>query len=240
MFEIKQSEPIEIFENRRASQPMEREAEALAHQPQPWIESSQPKTDAYILNANNCSNESWARHPASNGTQERQNRKWLTNALTTDNKYMGIMLYLREQRHCNLQELLPAEVTDLYHHHKVEQTFHIPIGNKEVDVRTGRIAVRVKNVGASAIFDPESHHNLITMDLIKQTRLPTSQINIRWERKERAVQPTTYSAFVLIHLASAPMLPGVFLVTNERIPGGFDLLLGRPWMIGIEERYQNY
>lgn len=160
--------------------------------------------------------------------------------LNMDRQFSEVLNHQREEDPADLQLLSHNKLRSLYKKAKFGQTYHIQVGDKTLSLIQGDIVTRIGPIQVTALFDPDVHHNQITAHCAKNARLQTRVVNINDDSLGGTKQRTRICPFVPLHIGTAPTLPGVFLVANERIPGGSDLLLGRPWMIGIEKRYMGY
>jgi hypothetical protein len=113
--------------------------------------------------------------------------------------------------------------------------YHIPFGDHILNMDEGEHAVQINSTALCAVLDPQVNYNLITCSTQACTKLNTISTPSHIEHAEGIM----YSAHVLIDLGSGPLLPGMFLLTEDYIPGGYDLVLGKPWMMGVERYFAN-
>ena len=93
----------------------------------------------------------------------------------------------------------------------------------------GEHAIQVNSTALHAVLDPQLNYNLITC--LAQTHAELSTISIP-PQDQVDTEEITYCVYVPIELSTGPLLPGMFLLTEVHIPGGYDLVLGKPWMMG--------
>ena len=103
----------------------------------------------------------------------------------------------------------------------------------------GEHAIQVNSTAIRAVLDPQLNYNLITRSAQTRTGLNTISIPPQDEEGEHT-EDITYCAHVLIELSTGPLLPGMFLLTEDHIPGGYDLVLGKPWMMGVERYFAKH
>jgi hypothetical protein len=111
--------------------------------------------------------------------------------------------------------------------------YHIPIGNRNLSIDEGELQIRVNNKSMRATFDAKANYNLMTKAAQMRSKLET----ITASEKDDDQGAIEYCSHVGISLGQGPVLPGLFLIIDDYIPGGYDVILGKPWMIGIEKRF---
>lgn len=192
----------------------------------------------------------WGEREESSGSEERT-RQWATRAtrfrilppkklINNDEQFSEVLSHIRNESQKDLQPLSHEALTSLYHGAQLNRTFHIRIGDKLLPLIPGRLNARIGHTLVKIIFDPEIYHNIITTECAKNVKLDIITIGTMLGNDMDTSQRTNFVPFVPLHFNGTPTLPGVFLTTNERIPGGIDLILGRPWIIGVENRYEGY
>ena len=82
-------------------------------------------------------------------------------------------------------------------------------------------------------MDTKVNYNLISHAMQMLTRAVT----VRTAAVNDDDEDIEYCADIRIEMERNLFLPGIFLVTDEYIAGGYDLVLGKPWMIGIERHF---
>ena len=111
--------------------------------------------------------------------------------------------------------------------------YQIPIGNRNLSIEEGEQQIRVKNKSMRATFDAKANYNLITKAAQMRSKLKT----ITAYEKDDNQEAIKYCSNVEINLGQGPALPGLFLIIDDYIPGGYDVVLGKPWMMGIEKKF---
>ena len=132
-----------------------------------------------------------------------------------------------------------GDVQDVYNSRIYKAFHHVPVGDKMFNIDEGEHAVRVNSKSLCAVLDPRLNHNLITRAAQQRTELETGVATWR-DLGDEKFTDIEYCCPVLIKLGVGPLLPGIFMVTDDPIPGGYDMLLGKPWMMGIECYFTHY
>ena len=125
------------------------------------------------------------------------------------------------------------EVQEAYNSRIFKAFHHVPVGDQVLNIDEGEHTVRINSKSLRAVLDPRLNHNLITRTALRRAGLETNVIP-QEDLEEGEIADIEYCSPVLIELGIGPLLPGIFMVTDSPIPGGYDLLLGKPWMMGIE------
>ena len=131
------------------------------------------------------------------------------------------------------------DIQDVYNSRIYKAFHHIPVGDKMFNIDEGEHAVRVNSKSLRAVLDPRLNHNLITRAAQQRTELETGVATWR-DLGDEKFTDVEYCCPVLIELGVGPLLPGILMVTDDPIPGGYDILLGKPWMMGIECYFTHY
>ena len=132
-----------------------------------------------------------------------------------------------------------ADAQEAYNARSYKAFYHIPIGDQILNMDEGEHAIQVNSTAIQAVLDPQLNYNLITHSAQTRTRLNTISIPPQGEVGEHT-EDIAYCAHVLIELSTGPLLPGMFLLTEDHIPGGYDLVLGKPWMMGVEHYFAKH
>ncbi len=111
--------------------------------------------------------------------------------------------------------------------------YQIPIGNRNLSIDEGEQQIRINNKSMRATFDAKANYNLMTKVAQIRSKLKTTTASER-DDNQGAIR---YCSQVEINLGQGPVLPGLFLIIDDYIPGGYDVVLGKPWMIGIEKKF---
>ena len=110
------------------------------------------------------------------------------------------------------------------------------MGDRELIVEEGEIDVTINKMPLRALFDPKTNFNAITLKAQKKVNLRTRTIT--------AGDPDNPDALccapVFIKMDDGPVIPAILSVTYGRINKGCDILLGKPWMIGVEKYFEGY
>ncbi|KAF8297806.1 hypothetical protein DL93DRAFT_2173722 [Clavulina sp. PMI_390] len=141
-------------------------------------------------------------------------------------------------KHMNLEEL-----ESLYRAKHFKRTYEIQLGERMLSLREGELPVHVNDLPVRVYFDPEATSNIIARSVIKHLRLPVESFSVNDIAENDSSylnESVDYCPVVPIQPDDWPPLPGRFVVSDERIIGGFDMVLGKPWLMGLQKRYQNY
>lgn len=114
-------------------------------------------------------------------------------------------------------------------------TYHIPIGNKVLNIKDGGHEVQVNGQLFRALLDLDVHFNLLTNHVCQAAALEAREINNEADPGSSLV----YCPEVPIVMSPSPPLPDMFIVVDRYIPGGYDMILGKPWMMNIKFRHKD-
>jgi hypothetical protein len=115
--------------------------------------------------------------------------------------------------------------------------YDVPIQNQTLTIADGEQLATIKGMNVRAILDASAHYNLITEETTRRLKIiPHEVISPRTHMSGRT---TSYCAYVPVVLGNGPILPGLFIIVDN-IQGGYELLMGKPWLIGIEKFNGNY
>lgn len=107
----------------------------------------------------------------------------------------------------------------------------------------GEQLLQIKKHTMRVLLDPSAIYNVITEKAQKRAGLishevPNTSQHPTFEDKEPI--NIMYCANVPLEADGSPILPGIFLVVTETLPGGVDLIVGKPWLAGVQKRYNGY
>jgi hypothetical protein len=137
----------------------------------------------------------------------------------------------------------PVQLEDAlmtYHNRSYARTHQIPIGSHVLEIEDGQQIAAINDRLFQATLDPKANYNLISQQCRDRAGL-TSKKSQGYESIGQAGHPDfEYCLEVPLRLCQGPKLPGTFLVVDDSDAQGYDVVLGKPWMLGIEERYKNF
>jgi hypothetical protein len=129
----------------------------------------------------------------------------------------------------------------LYAQKNFKTKYEIPIGNRVLTATEGIQKFKIYNRPVHAVMQSGYPFNLMTQQIqrdlgVRVTVLPTLPFEPSAEDF-----PTTimYAADVPVNIGEGPFLPGFFLIVED-IAQEFDVLMGRPWLIGLEKRFKDH
>jgi hypothetical protein len=150
---------------------------------------------------------------------------------------------------CRTNADLPSEAISLERAKEVYQQKlcnalrRIPIGNRFLIIEEGEHYVRINLQPFHMLLDPQAAYSVITSRALQRAGLHKMAARTT---QHRAVPSCVskpglaYCTYVPIDLGTRPVLPGLFLITNSHLPGGYDIICGKPWMIGLERHYARH
>src|SRR3984885_14329439 len=136
----------------------------------------------------------------------------------------------------------PINISDArstYDEQAFHMTYHLPLGNKALNIRDGSHNVQINGKTFRALLEPSAHFNIVTKDAFQDMELEVTRMEREDSGGSRIGTPEAYCPAMPIVLRPGPPLPGIFLVTDCQIPDGYDVILGKPWMMGIGLLYKD-
>ena len=120
-----------------------------------------------------------------------------------------------------------------YNSRNYKPYYHIPLGDRTLNIGEDEINVRLNGKLVRAVVDTKANYNLIS----RTTQMLTRAVTVHSAAVNDNNEDVEYCTDIRIEIERNLFLPGIFLVTDEYITGGYDLVLGKPWMIGIERHF---
>jgi hypothetical protein len=115
--------------------------------------------------------------------------------------------------------------------------YDVPIQNQTLTIADGEQLASIRGMNVRAILDASAYYNLITEEA--RSRLKITPHEVIGPRNRASGKSTSYCTYVPVVLGNGPILPGLFMIVNN-IQGGYELLMGKPWLIGIERFNGNH
>jgi hypothetical protein len=112
----------------------------------------------------------------------------------------------------------------------------IPVGNRWLNMGEGEHEVEINGNMFKAVLRPELHFNQITRNVQQLAMLPCQGLIA----EDGQSPDMDFCIRVPIYFGTGPILPGLFLVTEEEVVEGFDVILGKPWMIEVDQNFKNF
>jgi hypothetical protein len=140
-------------------------------------------------------------------------------------------------------ESSPKQLKDVlttYRNKHYSRIHQIPVGNHVLEMEDGQQNITINGQPFQAILEPEANHNLISQQCQSQAGLTTNRNQGCPLNRSRRYPDFEYCADVPLRLREGPDLPGTFLVVDDSDTQGYDVVLGKPWMLGIEERFKDF
>jgi hypothetical protein len=164
-----------------------------------------------------------------------------------DNEDTKLDAMFNQARNCAEQtdnpNMGPVQLEDAlatYHNRSYTRTHQIPIGSHILEMEDGQQDIAINGQLFQAILKPEANYNLISQQCQDQAGL-TSKKSLGHNLESQTGHPEfEYCPEVPLRLRQGPRLPGTFLVVNKSDTQGYDMVLGKPWMLGIEEQYKSF
>jgi len=186
------------------------------------LEQVTDKARPQTLEADERGSRKWSYHQlAAMSAQEASELSFRFNEAVND---------FRPRTTANAPYASIGEMTRVYNRRIYRARYDIPIRERVLTIAEGEHVVTVNGRNARAVLDATAHYNLITNKTRRRIRL-TAQTT---EQAGETWSPDFYCPYVPIELNEDLPLPGLFLVV-EHIPGGYEILMGKPWMISIEK-----
>jgi len=120
--------------------------------------------------------------------------------------------------------------------------YRVPVGDRVLVLDEGCYDIRVNSKAMRMLLDPRVEYNVITSRAAQRAGLRDLSMRVKDITRPACIQKTglEYCALVPIDIGEPPILPGLFLITDSHLLGGYDVISGIPWMIGIERQYEDY
>jgi len=141
------------------------------------------------------------------------------------------------------EQLSLERAKEIYQQQEFKALYRIPFGNRALMIAGGEHTIHINSKPFRMLLDPQAHYNVITNKALQQTCLHKMMI----QAGQAPPVPTcissnglAYCIYVPIDLGTRPILPGLYHITNYYLPGGYDLICGRPWMIGLSLQFARY
>jgi len=168
--------------------------------------------------------------------------------LTADNPNLDALYNfaindLRRRIKPSARDLKPQAAATAYHRWRCLTIYKVPIGDRSLNIMEGEQIFRIRKQIMRALLVPEACHNLITRNAQERARLIAHEV----PNNSHTIPPGTgepitirYCANVPIEIGEGPILPGIFLVVTRPLPDGVDLIVAKPWLMGIIKKYEGY
>ena len=126
---------------------------------------------------------------------------------------------------------------EIYRQRFYRALYRIPFGNRMLMIGEGEHNITINSQPFRMFLEPRARFNAITSETLRRAGLHqmTSQ------EDQATPMPAcvshnglAYCKYVPINLGTRPILPGIFHITDDDLPGGYDLICGKPWMIGLQ------
>jgi hypothetical protein len=119
----------------------------------------------------------------------------------------------------------------------------IPIGNRFLIIEEGEHYVRINLQSFHMFLDPQAAYSIITSGALQCAGLHKMATRTTQDRLVPSCVSKpglAYCTGIPIDLGTRPLLPGLFLITDSYLPEGYDIICGKPWMIGLERHYARH
>lgn len=155
--------------------------------------------------------------------------------------YNNAVNHLRARIRPNEEQLTMEEAEYVYTQTRFKAKYEIPIGDRVLTATEGVQHFKIYNRPIRAAMESGCLFNLMTRDAQRMLGLPVNVLPTPPFDPMGEDLPITvmYAADVPINIGEGPYLPGFFLVV-ESITGGFDILLGKPWLLGLWKRFKGH
>lgn len=123
-----------------------------------------------------------------------------------------------------------------------KQVYLIPIGNQLLNMGNGDHTIKINGQAFTTLFAPKMNFNLITQRAQQLAGLEPQEIAYTTNEGDDPPRRAKieFCANVPIMLSVGPIMPGIFLLRNNSVSERYDIILGKPWMVGIEQFYKDY
>ncbi|KAF8304850.1 hypothetical protein DL93DRAFT_413884 [Clavulina sp. PMI_390] len=165
------------------------------------------------------------------------------HTLSPRKRFYSALQYAWARRGDRSRFLTRQDLTKAFEMKHFHRSIDIPIGNAIMTIREGPVKVRVNGMEAKTLLDSDMRVNLITKSLVVLLGLETVRMNQGLMHNGQIIQGDSsveYCPAVPIRISGWPTLSGFFLVVSGDLLGNFDIVAGKPWLMGIQKRYQNY
>jgi hypothetical protein len=106
----------------------------------------------------------------------------------------------------------------------------------------GDHTIKIHGQAFTTLFAPKMNFNLITRRVQQLARLEPQEIAYSTDEGDDPPRRAkiVFCADVPITLSMGPIMPGIFLLHDNSVSERYDIILGKPWMVGIEQYYRDY
>jgi hypothetical protein len=129
-----------------------------------------------------------------------------------------------------------------YHEKSYNAIHHLPLGDTFMAISEGKHDIRINEKPFRMVLNSMASYNVMSYDAMRRAGLSKIRSRIKYIDTSAWLSPRTdleYCINVPIDLgSSAPDMPGTFALVDKSHLGDFDLICGKPWMIGIDKHYQ--
>ena len=138
-------------------------------------------------------------------------------------------------------QLTLEEAEYIYARKRFRTRYDIMIGDRPLTATEGVQGFKIYNRPIHAVMMAKCSFNLMTRDTQRRLGLPVSVLPTPPFEPLAKDFPITvmYAADVPVDIGEGPFLPGFFLIVED-IVGRFDVMLGKPWLVGLEKRFEGY
>lgn len=148
---------------------------------------------------------------------------------------------LRRRIRPDEEQLTLEEAKYVYAQKRFKTKYEIPIGNRILTATEGVQEFKIYNQPIRAYTEGKCSFNLMTRDAQRRLGLsvntpPTPPFEPLAEDFPITVM---YAADVPINIGDGPYLPGFFLIVED-LAGTFDVMMGKPWLLGLEKRFKGH
>ena len=218
----------------------------------PWQDESSPEpaTDSDYILADNLPTEYDASASSEDSAEENTDLGMATSTPVNDGNRIASLGELELAFHNatnDFRKTIDPErppialerAKDIYQQRVYKALHRIPIGNRTLVIGEGEHDVRINSHSFRMLLDPQAAYSVITGEALHRAGLqklnPTLSISTCFARPG-----LEYCIYVPIDTNSYPLLPGLFVITDTALMGGYNLISGKPWMIGLEKHFARY